>query len=146
MKLPERVLVDASVAIKWVVDEPGSAVAALLLERRLMAPDLLSSECANILWKKVMLRELTAEEADLAARALEGAEVELVATRPYLAAAAAIAIELDHPAYDGIYLAVAEAMALPLVTADARLVAKARAGRGRFSERLVALSEVPAAL
>lgn len=146
MKLPGRVLIDASIAVKWVIDEPGSAAAVLLLDRRLAAPDLLCPECANILWKKVSRRELSAEEADVAARALEAAEVELLAMRPYLAAAAALASELDHPAYDCIYLATADAMALPLVTADERFIRKLRRGRGRFRDRVVALSEVPGAI
>ena len=45
------VVVDASVAIKWVVDEPGLAAAALLLDGRpLHAPSLLFVEAANAFW------------------------------------------------------------------------------------------------
>jgi predicted nucleic acid-binding protein len=42
-------VIDASVVIKWVVDEPGTAQAHLLRRHRLLAPDLLIAECANIL-------------------------------------------------------------------------------------------------
>ena len=46
----DRLVVDASVAIKWVVEEEGSEAAAGLLDGPgLMAPDLLMPECANIL-------------------------------------------------------------------------------------------------
>jgi predicted nucleic acid-binding protein len=43
-------VIDASIAVKWVVEEPGTA-AALSLRRqaKLIAPDLLCAECANIL-------------------------------------------------------------------------------------------------
>jgi predicted nucleic acid-binding protein len=142
MRIGDRVVVDASVAVKWVVDEPGSDHAVLLLDRLLVAPDLLCVECANILWKKVARRELTTDEADIAAEALEGAEIEIVPMRPYLAAAAALAMELDHPAYDCMYLAVAERVDLPVVTADDRFVRKVRRSAKRFGERLIALSEV----
>ncbi len=76
MKLPAQVLIDASVAIKWVVKEPGSAEAVLLLDRRLVAPDLLCPECANILWKKVARGDLSRDEAEVAARALETVEID----------------------------------------------------------------------
>ena len=52
-------IVDASVAIKWVVDEPGTEHALLLRRDSLAAPDLLVPECANILWKKVRRKELS---------------------------------------------------------------------------------------
>jgi predicted nucleic acid-binding protein len=144
--LPNKILIDASVAIKWVVAEPGSAEAILLLDRRLYAPDLLCPECANILWKKVVRGELRPDEAEVAARTLEAAGIELVAMRPYLAPAAALAIELGHPAYDCIYLAVALQLAITCVTADQGLIQRIRQGDSRFRDRVVALAEVPRAL
>ncbi len=47
----EAAIVDASVAVKWVVQEPGSDRARWLAKAKLEAPDLLSTECANVLWK-----------------------------------------------------------------------------------------------
>jgi predicted nucleic acid-binding protein len=45
-----RAVIDASVAIKWVVEETGPAAALSLLRGpQLLAPDLLMPECANIL-------------------------------------------------------------------------------------------------
>lgn len=50
--LPLRL--DAGVAIKWVIEEAGTPEAlALRKGARLIAPDLLISECSNILWRKV---------------------------------------------------------------------------------------------
>ena len=142
----DRFLIDAGVAIKWVIDEPGSAEAVLLLDRRLLAPDLLCAECANILWKMTVRREITSDEADIAALALAEADIELVAMRPYLAATAALAIALDHPAYDCVYLAVADDLGVPLVTADERLVRKLRQRPGPLGDRVVALTELPSLL
>ncbi len=73
-------VIDASIAVKWVVEEDGTAEAVALRQRaKLIAPQLLVAECANILWKKVQRDELLKEEALLAARLLQGAEVEFVA-------------------------------------------------------------------
>jgi predicted nucleic acid-binding protein len=143
MTLPAQAIVDANVAVKWVVGEPGSELAELLLDRRLVAPDLLSVECANILWKKVRRRELAPDEAAAAVQLLENAEIELRPTRSYMTTATAIAIELDHHAYDCMYLAMAEDVGLPVVTADERLVRKVRQVAGaRFGGRLIALAEL----
>ena len=45
-------VIDASVAIKWVVAEPDSQTALALFRHRLFAPDLLVAECANALWEE----------------------------------------------------------------------------------------------
>ena len=121
-------VVDSSVAIKWVVEEPGSKEALALFRHRLFAPDLLIAECANALWKKARRNELTTEEASLCARLLQSADVELSPMRPLLESATRLAVALDHPAYDCVYLVLAESLSCDLVTADARLVVKARAG------------------
>ena len=70
-------VVDASVAIKWFIDEPDSARAVTLLRHPIAAPDLLAPECANILWKKVGRGELRTDEAGAIALALEGAGITL---------------------------------------------------------------------
>jgi predicted nucleic acid-binding protein len=142
VKMPAQVLIDASVAVKWVIKEPGNAEAVLLLDRRLMGPDLLCAECANILWKKVARGELGPDEAGVAARALEAVEIDLIAMRSYLAAATALAVQLEHPAYDCVYLAVAITMEVPFVTADRRFVQRIRQVSSRFRDRVVALAEV----
>jgi predicted nucleic acid-binding protein len=135
-------MVDASVAIKWFVAEPDSAKAAGLLRHPLSAPDLLAPECANILWKKVVRAELSVNEADVIALALQSAAITLHPTRGLLATAMKIACELGCAAYDCFYLALAQQLRQPLVTADLRLVHAIRADRaGRFGTLVVPLSE-----
>ncbi len=90
----------------------------------LFAPDLLVAECANILWKKARRNEMTRQDALLTARLLERADVELTPMRALLEPAARLTIILDHPAYDCIYLALAENLSCDLVTADQRLSAR----------------------
>lgn len=135
-------VIDASIAIKWVIEEEGTPQ-ALTLRRtaRLLAPELLVAECANILWKKARRNELSREEALLAARLLQTAAIELVPTRSLLAAATRIAIALDHPAYDCLYLALAIENDCRFVTADERFLRKLGGRRSRFRAKAVLLTE-----
>jgi predicted nucleic acid-binding protein len=136
-------IVDASVAIMWFIDEPDRARAAALLRHPISVPDLLAPECANILWKKVTRGELRTDEAEAIAVALEGADITLHSSRPYLARATSIACALGRAAYDCFYLALAEKLQQPLVTADTRLVNALRADDARrFAHLVVPLSEL----
>ncbi len=100
-------VVDASVAIKWLIDEPGTPQAIALRRHTLFAPDLLLAECAGILRKKVRRDELAGDEAVVCARLSARAEVELIPARGLLDRAMRLAIRLDHPAYDCMSLGLA---------------------------------------
>lgn len=65
------IVVDASVAVKWFVEEEGHQFALSLLEQHLViiAPDLIFSETTNVLWKKLRRGEVT-RERDNARRVL----------------------------------------------------------------------------
>jgi predicted nucleic acid-binding protein len=138
----ERLVVDASVAVKWVVPEPDTTRATALRNHYLIVPDLIFAECANILWKKLRRGDLTKEQAGAAARTLETTDLVIVSAKAYVARAVAISAELDHPAYDAIYLAVAEAFGLRLVTADHRLVRKTEQGSATYRNLLLPLSDI----
>jgi predicted nucleic acid-binding protein len=123
-------VIDASIAVKWVVEEAGTLHALAIRQKaKLIAPELLVAECANILWKKVQRNELLKEEALLAARLLQGAEIELAPTRSLFEAATRMSIEIDHPAYDCLYLALAVEKKCQFVTSDQRFLRKLYQGR-----------------
>jgi predicted nucleic acid-binding protein len=122
--MTETLVVDASVAVKWVVQEEGTEAALRLRSLNLVAPELILAECANILWKKAERAELTREEALLAARLIERSGIEFVSLFGLSERAVALAIELGHPTYDCAYLALAVARRRGLVTADRRLLAR----------------------
>ena len=125
-----RLVIDASVAIKWAVEEIGSDQAlAITSLHTFSAPELLIAECANILRKKAARNEITAEHALFATSVVARAGVLLAPTTPLMAPALEIAMSLGHPAYDCFYLATAEREAAPLVTADDRLRAKLAGSR-----------------
>jgi predicted nucleic acid-binding protein len=122
------VIVDASVAMKWVVDEPASASARRLISDELLAaPDLLFIECANVLNTKVRKRAISGLHAREALAAIESVPIRSVPIRPYVAAAHAIAAELGQTAYDSLYLAVALTERSTLLTADEKFVSAAHA-------------------
>ncbi|MEQ8347111.1 MAG: type II toxin-antitoxin system VapC family toxin [Sneathiellaceae bacterium] len=104
-------VIDASVAIKWVIAEDGSDKALSLRREahRSIAPDLLVAECANILRKKVQRAQISAAEAHLAARLLQAADVEILPARNLLEQTTRLAVDLGHPACDCLYLALAVA-------------------------------------
>ena len=120
-------VVDASVALKWVVEEEGSEAALALKGRDLAAPSLLRIEAA------LALRTLAARKAIAPAAALDllgllqEAPMALVEPDDALEQRALeIALDLGHPVYDCIYLALAERTGRRLVTADGRLLRAVR--------------------
>jgi predicted nucleic acid-binding protein len=135
-------VIDASIAVKWVVEEEGTEKALALRGRsKFIAPELLVAECANIFWKKRQRGELSQDEALFAARLLQASDVELLPTRALLESATRIAIELDHPAYDCLYVALAIERDCRFVTADGRFLRKLDEGRQRqFRDRVIALA------
>ena len=135
-------VVDASVAVKWVVNEADSLQARSLADARLEAPDLLLVECADILWKKAGTGDLTGPEAAARLGALMRAPVTLTAGRELLDAALELALEWRHPVYDCLYAALAIRRNIPLVTADKRLAAAARKKK-KNAVRVVLLAELP---
>ena len=133
-------VIDAGIALKWLVCEPGTE-AALALRRgaKLIAPESMLADCANILCRKVWRRELTKDESLLAARLLQVSGVEFVPTRALLEAAMLISFDLDEPAHDCVYIALAAARNCRFVTARAQLVRKA--AQGAWADRMILLHE-----
>jgi len=122
--VPSSAICDASVAVRWLVDDPLSAVA--IDARRqydLIGPWLLLSETANALRDHVKAGSLP---VDLARRHLMGLprQVEMHAEETLMPLALKLAVERDHAVYDCVYVAMALTRAAPLITGDARLARK----------------------
>jgi predicted nucleic acid-binding protein len=117
-------IVDASVAIKWVIDEPGTESARQLISAEVLAaPEFLFVECANVLRTLIRQGRLEVAPARELLAAIDAVPIRAVPIRPHAAAAHAIAVELNQSAYDSLYLATAVAERSKLVTADTKFAA-----------------------
>jgi predicted nucleic acid-binding protein len=120
-----KLVIDASVAVKWYLPEKGSESASGLLngELRLLAPDLLIAEFGNTLWKKTRKGELMPREARTIVDAFVSTPPVIICpSTPLLPGALDIAVGFHRSVYDALYLALAVAERCPFVTADDRLV------------------------
>lgn len=142
-----RFVVDASVAVKWFVDEEGRDQARLLLGRdhELSAPDLVVVEVLGVLSRK--------RRASLVSDAQAGAAIDdVVRTFDRIVPASDLAVDaftlagvLQHSIYDCFYLALARRSGDLLVTADRTFATKVRdAGMSDHLALLGADARLPA--
>ena len=124
-------VIDSSVVVAALVDTGahGDWAEEILEQGGLYAPELLRVESANVLRRLERAKEITEQEANAAFEDLMELDVELYLFEPF----SDRVWELRHnvTSYDAWYVALAEALALPLATFDGRL-AKAEGPKCRF--------------
>ena len=115
-------VVDASVAVKWLVVEDGSDDARDLLDdgEELHAPRLLVSEVANAIWRKVQLGQVDRSAASRLIATMSDTPVRWHADETIGADAIRLAIAHDRPVYDFMYVTLAQRLNARVVTADQR--------------------------
>lgn len=120
-------IVDASVAVKWFVQEEGSAAAAKLRLRKveLVAPEIILAETGNALWKHYRRGAIGLSALERAAAGLALPFLSLIRLPELVGPALLLAAKLGHPIYDCFYLALALRDGAPIATADRRLAALA---------------------
>lgn len=119
----ESFVVDTSVAIKWIVDEEGSDKAELLQGTDMVAPALFRIEVGNVLRTLAAKQVLANERAIDLFLFLQTAPVTIIDADELLEGRALdLALALEHPIYDCVYLALAERMDRRLVTVDRRFI------------------------
>ena len=130
-------VVDASVAVKWVLPEPDShrATGVKAAPGSLVAPTLALAEIGSAIWKRARRGEVSSADAVAAIRVAKTLLTQLVPIEELGEQAIELAIHLDHPIYDCFYLALAAREAIPLITADATQFEMAR--RARIEARML---------
>jgi predicted nucleic acid-binding protein len=118
--------VDASVGLKWILEEPDSHIARALAtgDESLLAPDFWLNEVCNVLWLQVRKKLSSPDEAR------EGLELLRSQVKPTPTAelglhdlALEIGVAINHSTYDTLYVAFAVAMgAGKVVVADGSFV------------------------
>ena len=80
------IVIDASVAAKWYLEEDGSAAALHIARGALpiVAPDLLIVEVANVMWRKAKIGQVTDQQLRTLVNHLPGALSRLVSTSELL--------------------------------------------------------------
>ena len=131
----EFVVVDASLVVKWLVDEDDSTKAHAVLESWVVrdvariAPYLMPFEVANALHRRVARGELSIRNSTRMMTRLLGSRLELHQPPGLHARALELASQLNQGAvYDAHYLALAEEFDCELWTADQRFYRAASAG------------------
>jgi predicted nucleic acid-binding protein len=131
MNRPEFV-VDASVAVKWILPEEGQAQALRLQEMYqdeeldLVAPYLLISEVGNVLWKRVRRGELTSLAAHRCYEQLLCDCPILLDSPAVQASSLHLALAHNCTVYDCLYLAWALEERCDLITADEKFFKSVR--------------------
>jgi predicted nucleic acid-binding protein len=129
-------IVDASVAIKWVTNEEDSEQAQSLLTEPLSAPEFIYIECGNILWKKFRRSELKGHQIVSAYQNLINAPIVIVPDYLLRETALDMSLEIDHPFYDCLYLALAVLNEQKLLTADIKMINKVSQFR-KYSDHII---------
>jgi len=114
-------VVDASVLAPAIVDAgtDGADIRARLRGESIAGPDLLRVEVLAVIRKRRIDGSLTVDQADAAVDDLLDLPLSVFPAAPLLRRAWALRDNLT--AYDAFYIALAEALDCPLLTADARL-------------------------
>ncbi len=128
------IVVDASLAVKWFLEEPLSDAAGEILTAHsgdINVPDIMLAEVAGVLVRNANMVKVSRPHILAALDRFDSllADGDLVAHRSSRLAvrqSADMAITIGHPLKDCIYLALAMELGCDLVTCDARFVAKAK--------------------
>ncbi len=128
-----RFVLDASVALAWVVDRNADQYAALVQQRlqageRAVVPALWQLEITNVLAAVQRRGVLSAAEVEEGLRYFEGflaAQAEIISVFPGMREILRLARELGLTSYDALYVDLARREGLPLATLGKRLRAAA---------------------
>jgi predicted nucleic acid-binding protein len=122
-----KVVVDSSVAIKWLVAEPYSSIARNILNDyqagilTLLAPDLIYAEVGNIVWKKQRFQGLAALDAQQIIDVFRSLTFATTTNETLIDDAYHLAVTYQRTVYDALYLALSLREQCQFVTADERL-------------------------
>lgn len=120
-------VVDSSIALKWILLETDSDLAARLgAVTVLHAPDILFLEAGNVLRREAELGRLTRPDIAPLYTTLLRAPLIVERSAGLVLEALTFALRLKHRLNDCLFLALSARLGLPLVTADTDLIKKSK--------------------
>lgn len=129
-------ILDASVAVKWFLEEEDQDDAVRLADQfegnkiKLVVPDFFFVEMANVFWSKIASNLLRVSEGVAMMDKLMRLGLKRYSDHELSDVALENALHFGISAYDATYVSLAEIYAAPLVTADLDLIKACR--RRRF--------------
>jgi predicted nucleic acid-binding protein len=143
-------VIDANIVLKLYHRQPGSeqadALFALLessAPAQFYVPDLFYAECTNVFAQYARLTGYSAKEAQEDMTELRALVLHVVPTEDLAAQALEIALKQRVSGYDACYVALAQRIKAPLITADEKLV-RSLAGKGYTVHSLTVFDIPPA--
>jgi predicted nucleic acid-binding protein len=138
-----RFVVDASIAVKWLLPEAHTDAARRTLsgDHELLAPDLIWAEVGSAIWKRWRSGQIGSDTARILLSAFRRAPLQISESKVLMDSAWDIAERYDRSFYDSLYLALAVIAECPLVTADLKLYNRLKASP--FADRLVWVENTP---
>ena len=126
--MTEALVIDASVAVQWVLPESFSAKATALLteattaKKRLVCPPHLKVEVCNAIYQQLRRGNLTPAEAEESITTFLSFELTVCSPARLYQHAFVLARSVPLPTiYNSCYVALSELLQIPLWTADQRL-------------------------
>lgn len=130
--MSRAIIIDASVAAKWLLDDEVSFQVDLIKEEFLnnkitiQAPTVIYYEINNLLKSSAISQRIDPSKAIEAYQDFLGLGFMTYSSKELLADTLNKALELNISSYDASYVALAENLQIPLFTADEKLVKKAK--------------------
>jgi len=120
-------VIDASVACKWVLEEADSERARSLIstDGPLIAPAVILAETANVLRRRLQLGEIGEVKARQGLSSIRDAIDHFEPVETLIDAAFDLSIRMNHAVYDCLYLALAQQQGCKMITSDKKLAARA---------------------
>jgi predicted nucleic acid-binding protein len=115
------IVIDASVLVKFILKEEGWNKIADFLKAGTISVDLVIKETVNAIWKRVMRKEISLEDAKRMFEAMKGILNKAVIIEnemDHIDEAFKISIKQNITVYDSLYIALAKKKKLELLTAD----------------------------
>lgn len=135
------IVVDANVAIKWVIDQPLRDRAREIVARGIAvaAPSMFVAETTTAFWKYVRAGVINAQQARQGLALVLG-QISMFEQDASLAGQALeIGAQLDYAPYDCVYLVLAMQRGVPFVTVDQRFIN--RLSQATYKSHVVHLSD-----
>jgi predicted nucleic acid-binding protein len=124
-----NLVLDASVAVKWVLPNPEALTAESFQllksytegEINFLVPDLFWAEVANVLWKGARQQRWSKRVAEDGTEQLRDRNFFTISSLTLLPEALKIALAYNRSVYDSLYVVLAIQFKTEMITADERL-------------------------